>query len=221
MKKKVQVSDHLLTAVLLAMVGGFLDAYTYICRGGVFANAQTGNMVLFGIMLSKGQVTKAVYYLVPILSFVVGIILANLIKIKYQNKEQFHWRQIIIVLEFVVIIIVANIPQGAYNFIANILVSFVCSLQVESFRKVNGYAYASTMCTGNLRSATERILNYVKTKDKAELKAGVQYYGIILFFVAGGAIGAVVTEKFSIRAVYVTAVGLLAVLIMMFKKSDE
>ena len=28
-------------ALLLAVVGGFLDTYTYFTRGGVFANAQT------------------------------------------------------------------------------------------------------------------------------------------------------------------------------------
>ena len=36
---------------LLAAAGGLLDAYTYLSRGGVFANAETGNMVLFGICL--------------------------------------------------------------------------------------------------------------------------------------------------------------------------
>ena len=29
-------------AALLSVTGGFLDAYTYVARDGVFANAQTG-----------------------------------------------------------------------------------------------------------------------------------------------------------------------------------
>ena len=44
---RIQMSETVLIGSLLALAGGFLDAYTYICRGGVFANAQTGNIVLF------------------------------------------------------------------------------------------------------------------------------------------------------------------------------
>ena len=44
--KKIPAHETFRVAALLALVGGFLDAYIYILRGGVFANAQTGNMVL-------------------------------------------------------------------------------------------------------------------------------------------------------------------------------
>ena len=40
-----QMSESLLLGAMLAMAGGFFDAYTYLCRGKVFANAQTGNIV--------------------------------------------------------------------------------------------------------------------------------------------------------------------------------
>ncbi|MEF9840560.1 MAG: DUF1275 family protein, partial [Lachnospiraceae bacterium] len=43
--KSTRISETFLIGAILAMVGGFLDAYTYLCRGGVFANAQTGNLV--------------------------------------------------------------------------------------------------------------------------------------------------------------------------------
>ena len=43
----MQRSESFLVGALLAVSGGFLDAYTYLCRGGVFANAQTGNMISF------------------------------------------------------------------------------------------------------------------------------------------------------------------------------
>jgi uncharacterized membrane protein YoaK (UPF0700 family) len=35
-------SERLNQALLLAAAGGFLDAYTFVGYGGVFANAQTG-----------------------------------------------------------------------------------------------------------------------------------------------------------------------------------
>ena len=37
-----QMSDSMLTAVFIILSGGLQDSYTYLCRGKVFANAQTG-----------------------------------------------------------------------------------------------------------------------------------------------------------------------------------
>ena len=52
MNKKVQISESIELGILLALSGGFMDAYSYIGRGEVFANAQTGNMLLLGVHLS-------------------------------------------------------------------------------------------------------------------------------------------------------------------------
>ena len=50
---KRQVSESYFIGLLLAIAGGYLDVYTYISRGGVFANAQTGNIVLLGIHIAQ------------------------------------------------------------------------------------------------------------------------------------------------------------------------
>ena len=64
-----QFSESLRVGVLLALTGGFLDAYTYLCRGKVFANAQTGNMVMLGINFIEGNKSDIVKYIVPIIAF--------------------------------------------------------------------------------------------------------------------------------------------------------
>ena len=55
MKHDYQRSESFRAAAVLALAGGFLDAYTYLCRGQVFANAQTGNMVLLAVRLAEGN----------------------------------------------------------------------------------------------------------------------------------------------------------------------
>ena len=47
------MSESFELGCVLAVSGGFMDAYSYICRDKVFANAQTGNILLFGINLLK------------------------------------------------------------------------------------------------------------------------------------------------------------------------
>ena len=42
---------------VLAIVGGFLDASTY-GRDHVFANSQTGNVILFGVEVARGVWTS-------------------------------------------------------------------------------------------------------------------------------------------------------------------
>lgn len=59
MKRKLQfhgqMSDTFLRQSLSFFAGGFQDAYTYCCRGSVFANAQTGNIVLLSAALFRGE----------------------------------------------------------------------------------------------------------------------------------------------------------------------
>ena len=75
MKHKIhgQMSDSFLTAAFLSVSGGLQDAYTYIFRGKVFANAQTGNILLLGINISERNWHMALHYLVPVLAFAIGI----------------------------------------------------------------------------------------------------------------------------------------------------
>ena len=49
-----QPSESILVGCLLAASGGLQDAYTYNVRDQVFANAQTGNILLCSVALSQG-----------------------------------------------------------------------------------------------------------------------------------------------------------------------
>lgn len=216
-----QRSESYLVGAVLAVAGGFLDAYTYICRGHVFANAQTGNIVLLGVNLAAGEWTSLLYYLIPILCFFVGILAAEMIRNRFFAHPAIHWRQIIVAIEIAVLFAVGFIPAGDWDLLANACVSFACSLQVQGFRKVNGNPYATTMCTGNLRSATEHLYRYYKTGDKEALHSSLQYYGIIGLFIAGAAIGTALSGWWGIYAVWAVCAVLAAVLILMIQKREE
>lgn len=213
--KHHQMSDTLLVGVLLSCTGGFLDAYTYLLRGKVFANAQTGNMVLFGISLLEKNITAMFRYLLPIISFFFGILIAELIKDYFKEKEHIHWRQVIIILECIVLAITAFMPSSL-NLAANSMISFVCSLQVEAFRKVHGNPYATTMCTGNLRSASWNFYTYTRTKEKNFLKNSLQYFTIIGFFILGALLSTFLCSAFSFSSILFAVLLLLLVGLLMW-----
>ena len=209
LKFSKQMSESIKLGVILAIAGGFMDAYSYMCRGKVFANAQTGNILLIGINISERNWHMALHYLVPVLAFAIGIALADLVKIRTKDLTLLHWRQS-----------VSFIPQD-FNLVANALTSLACGIQVESFRKIHGNGIATTMCIGNLRSATQHMCSYANTKDKEYIKKGLLYYGIIFFFVIGAVIGNACVEMFAEKALLIASAILAVAFVMMFVDGEK
>lgn len=223
-KISIDMSESFIVAMLLTLAGGYLDVYTYVTRDGVFANAQTGNIVLFGINIAKKNYTMAINYFIPILSFVVGIFLSEIIKHNFRQKFKMHWRQITVLFEIFIIIFVSTLVEPSTNMIANILVSFVCAMQVESFRKVQGSPFASTMCTGNLRSASENLYTYLLTKNRNSLVNFFKYIGIISSFIIGAIVSYKITHVLSVKSILVCCIPLVLAYGLMFienKKETE
>ena len=212
-----QYSESLRIGILLALAGGFLDAYTYLCRGKVFANAQTGNMVMLGISFLEGNTTNVIKYIIPIIAFAIGVLLAEIIRHSLLEHEKIHWRQAVLAIEIVLLIFVAFIP---YDNIANTLISLICAMQVESFRKFHGNAYATTMCTGNLRSGTEKLVIFIKNKDRKHLKIALQYYFIIFTLCFGAFIGGIFSRNIGRKAILISCIPLVLSLVIMSYKRE-
>ena len=219
-KHRGQMSESLLTAAFIILSGGLQDAYTYLCRGKVFANAQTGNIVLFSSYLFDGEWGHCTRYLIPVLSFLLGIFAAECVHRHFKYMEKVHWRQLIILAEIILLFAVGFLPQSV-NTLANALVSFVCAMQVQTFRKVRGHAYASTMCIGNMRSGTEALCVYFHTHDREVLYKALTYFGVIGLFAVGAGLGALLTARLAEKGIWVSC-GLLAVsFLIMFVHEEE
>ena len=108
---KGQMSDSLLTAMFVVLSGGFQDAYTYVCRGKVFANAQTGNIVLMSTHLFDRHYADSFRYMIPIAAFLVGTFFAEAVHSRLKHYEKLHWRQIILAFEIVLLFAVGFLPQ--------------------------------------------------------------------------------------------------------------
>ncbi|MBQ8078097.1 MAG: DUF1275 domain-containing protein, partial [Eubacterium sp.] len=102
---------------------------------------------------------------------------------------------------------------------ANMLVSFACAMQVQAFRKVHGYGYASTMCIGNLRSGTESLSQFLRNKDRASLTKALHFFSIILFFAIGAGAGGALSNLLYTETIWVSLLLLTAVAVMMIKEN--
>lgn len=212
-----QTSETFLLSAILALSGGFQDAYTYNARDEVFSNAQTGNVVLMSQHIMMGDFKIALRYLFPLIAFALGVLVAERISHRYKNASHIHWRQIVVLMEIVILLVVGFIPVR-FNLLATMLVSFACSMQVQTFRKVNGYGYASTMCIGNLRSGTESLSVYLRDKEPGALRKAMHYYGIIIIFALGAGAGGVCTLNLGLKSIWISSALLMVVHLMMYKE---
>ena len=206
---KKQMSESFLTAAFLSVSGGLQDMYTYISRGHVFANAQTGNIVLLSQHIFAENWADVMRYLMPVLSFMFGVAAATEIRQHFQNIGRIHWRQIVILIEMSMLFLVGFLP-GKMDLVANAFVSFSCAMQVQTFRKVGGFSYASTMCIGNLRSGTDALSVYAREHKPEQLRQALYYFGIIFMFAIGAGIGGNLSAWYGIRVIWVSCI-LLAV----------
>ena len=218
-KRRGQMSEAFCTAMFLSLSGGLQDVYTYLFRGKVFANAQTGNIVLMSQSLFEGDFSRFAHYFIPVLSFALGVAAAECIRLRWREARRVHWRQLVVLCEIVMLFVVGFFPQE-WNLMANALVSFACAMQVQTFRKVNGYAFASTMCIGNMRSGMDSLCSWVLNRNPAALKKSLYYWGIILLFALGAGLGSLALDLCGAKAIWFSCLLLAVSFCLMFLKED-
>ena len=215
----MQTSESFRLSAVLSFSGGLQDAYTYNVRGNVFANAQTGNVVLMSQNFMMGNWSSGIRYMLPLLSFAAGVFITERIEYRYKSSKGVHWRQLILLIEIVLLGVVGLMPTNV-NIAANMLVSFACAMKVQAFRKVHGFGYASTMCIGNLRSGTESLSQFLRSRDKAALNKALHFFGIILFFAVGAGAGGILSNILHLKTIWLSLLLLAAVTVMMTKESS-
>ena len=186
LKPHGQMSEAFITALFLSVSGGLQDVYTYLYRGKVFANAQTGNIVLMAVKLFAGKWGEAL---------------------------------LVVLFEILMLFVVGFLPQEL-NLLANSLVSFSCAMQVQSFRKVNGYAFASTMCIGNLRSGMDSLCAWLVGGNTKAFGKALHYFAIIFLFALGAGLGSLALAPMGSRAIWLSCLLLFISFCLMFLKED-
>lgn len=192
--KRAEREERLLAACLLSAAGGFTDVYSYLVRGGVFANAVTGNLVIIGLRLSSGDVCGAAHGVCAVVAYGAGVMSANAIHARCARVRRFGWHQAVLWIEAALLTVVACLPSGPGDFAVAALISFVCALQVQTFRRVHGLPFASTMCTGNLRSGADAVYLWMVRADPNGLAKARHYALVIMCFVTGVVAGALLLK---------------------------
>ncbi|WP_456617623.1 MULTISPECIES: YoaK family protein [unclassified Bradyrhizobium] len=171
----------LLVASLLSMSGGFLDAFTWLSLGGVFASSQTGNVVFLGVYAMSGQWQQAVHHLLPIAAFLLGASIAIRIRAPL----------LCLAGEIACLAAMMLLLHRVPDMVAIPGISFGVALQSASFRQVERWKYLSMTVTGNMLRAIDQS---VATSDRDAARGAGTMLLLCLMFLLGAAISGCVTR---------------------------
>ena len=214
--ESLHTTQTIYVACIFSFIGGFVDSYTYLTRDGVFAYAQTGNIIFFSINLANKDFLGAIHYLISIFVFVMGIWFALYIKKFLSKKKLVQLEYLVILINAIILFIVGIFPKDLFSTLVISSISFMSAILMITFNRVEGLAYVTNMCTGNLKSACENLFNFFFNGDKAGLKNGFVYLIIIFFFTFGAFLGSLFTNIFGIRTIWIAGGLLLVVESLMF-----
>ena len=203
MNRNLPVHEQLIFCLLLTAVGGFFDAYTFVNCDGIFANAQTGNLIFVGIDLIEGNFSEVLHYSIPILSFVIGVLVSKFIETKYKELSIFKHIYMLLLTQIAALIIISIKHEYFGVDIRPIVISFICAIQFDGFRKVNNLVFASVFCTGNLRSMSEHLYKYFVLKKKESKIPFLIYLSVITVFLSGVILGAAMSKYLLHKAIIV------------------
>ncbi|AYY60247.1 YoaK family protein [Burkholderia multivorans] len=188
-------SRNLTVAALLTLSGGYLDAYTYVGHGHVFANTMTGNVALLGINLSAGEWGAALHHVPPLVGFVIAVLVAHLLGLAAQRGWVRHTAFASLIVEIAFLGIAASGIVGASSAWLIPGISFVATLQTLSFTHLEELSYTSVMTTGNLRRATQKLfVGLIPRYDAGALHDSALLATISFCFMAGAVLGGFATR---------------------------
>lgn len=183
--------DEALTiADLLAFVGGYIEAYTWIVHR-VFANAQSANLVFLWVNMTKGEWQAASRYIMPLVAFIIGVVLASWLR--WATPRHAVRMSLLgeIAFLFVVAILHNHLPQHA----GTLGLSFVAAFQTVSFPRVEGWTYNSVMVTSNFRQTIEGLFGAIAGGiGPRPLRRSYVFGTLCVAFGSGAAVGALATE---------------------------
>jgi Predicted membrane protein len=173
----------------LIAAAGWFGAYTFLLRGGVFCNAQTANIVLFAMAVGRADAKGALYLLIPISAYFAGAFFSEYMGKSVKKLHFLRWDTILIGVEIIAVVILGLLPKSVPDQVCQIALNFICSMQFNTFRQLEGTPAATTFVTNHIRQVGSSMAKYLRHRDAASAARIRTHGAMIFFFFTGGVAG--------------------------------
>ncbi|MGV3186095.1 YoaK family protein [Weissella paramesenteroides] len=208
------VKESRRTGMLLAATAGFIDSYTFSAHDMRFASFQSGNLLQVGLNIAGGKWLHATIYFWPIFAFLLGSAFNQVLK-AYTNKSLRSHTLSALIVEFFGLLLVASLELQSVS--ANIilpLLAFFMAIQADTFNKIHGMAYMTILSTGNLRTFSSGLTNWLIYHDEMAFRRAIRVGPVILAFFFSAILAYFAIHFLHQAALFVAPLFLLCVIIL-------
>jgi uncharacterized membrane protein YoaK (UPF0700 family) len=197
----------------LALAGGYLDGFTFVGHGRIFANAMTGNIVYLGMEVLSSPGHPKFRHLPPLFMFMLGIWAARALHLPRFRRIVRHPYAAVLLAEVIILFILAFLPNRTPDFWITAPITFAASMQVLTFRTVGEHVYSSTFTTGNLSTLGTGLFDWLFTTDKTARSKSRIFAIICGSFLVGATSGSLAVTRWGNRALMLEVILLLLIAI--------
>ena len=182
-----------LTASAIATAaGGVMDAWVFMADG-VFATAQSGNVVLMGIALARGDLGRAATHLPSLLAFIAGL-LASRWAGELTSAEARTRATVRLGAECLMLVALALAAPRLPGRVVTACVGFIAAVQITSLSHIGSWSFNTGMMTGNLRSGATALVRATTGSNEEWPHAGAMLM-LCVTFAIGVTVGAWLTLR--------------------------
>lgn len=211
---EVGVFEHLISGALLAMAAGTLDAYTYLEDGGVFAGLQTGNLILTGLRLGRGDYGELIQGITSLVMFAVGVAIIRVVQYHYPSEQVLKRKLITLGYEIGLFILVSFLAGRISILVTTGLLAMAAAAQLQEFRTLKNGPFTSLMMTGNVRTLAESLLDAIAQGDRKAIGKAGDIVTIIGAFFVGAFLSGYLVSDFHGQTILLSALILLVAMIV-------
>ncbi|MCS4532768.1 YoaK family protein [Neisseria montereyensis] len=209
----VKTHERLEFGMVLAAAAGGLDAYTYLVHGEVFAGLQTGNFILLGIRLGQGNWDVLINYIIPIIAFFSGALIARHLQTKLINRPRLWF----LIFETALLLFVGLFSPVLPHLLTNALLSIAAAMQLQAFTKLKGKPFTSLMMTGNLRNLSTNFFEGYIDHDPDKKIAFQDTLLILASFAFGALVNGFFVAYFDERTILLSLIFLGIAIFLLLK----
>lgn len=199
-------------AVLLGFIGGFIDVYSHMQFHSLVAT-QTGNIILMVANLGQNDFHFFITKLFSIFFFSIGFLVGIVIK---ERAVTAFWRLYALcplLLSTMFIPFVENVNHNIWV----ALLAFRTGILMLTFSgsRIESEPYTILMTSGNYRKMLQFWYEYIVNRQRTAMqkRRAINYSLVVLAFIIGALVAAIVYDIFAYRAILGVTITLLIIMI--------
>mgnify|MGYP001069720929 CR=1 FL=1 len=200
----------------LSFIGGYFGLYAILSRCGIFASAQTNNMISLVHDLLGGSPLDFLVRAGALFLYLLAIILTVWIP----EHSPCNLKLLSIGIDCIACFTLGFFPAELNPVIGLYPIFFSMAFQWCTFKGAYGFAGSTTFSTNNLRQFTTAIIHLLTGKEK-EASLKIRFYGgTLLNFHLGAAASFLMWQFFALRSIWCCLLPLTFALLLILSEQS-